>query len=697
MANRVSKRRIIIVGGGFGGVKCAMVLSKRLQPGATEIVLFNEENHLVFSPLLAEVVGSTISPLDVVVPLRQLLPRVFCRTESVQNVDLKNRQIEYQTFEGRVARMGYDHVVIACGNVTNLNVVPGMADHAFPLKTVGDAAALRSQIMEQLERAEVCDDAERRRWLLTFIIVGGGFSGVEAAGEINDLVRSSARYFRGFKREDVSVTLIHSRDQILPEISPDLRNFARKKLEQACVKILLNARVASATPEGVGLEGGEFVKGGTIVCTIGSSISPVVQRLEVEKDKGRIRTKPDMSLPAFDNAWAVGDCALIVNTLDGQVSPTTGQFAEREGRQCAQNIVRVIRGEPTKPFRFKMLGELCSLGGHSGVAILMGMHLSGFIAWFVWRGVYLFKLPTWARRFQVGFDWAWLLLFPRDLAHVRTRQTDRVTTAHFQPGDTIIERGDPPTHFFVIKKGEVEVVRMTEKDPKGEVVAVLGPGSFFGEKALLSNEPRVANVRARTAVDVLMMGKNVFTQMSGALGPLRDALAQALNRRAVDIWRGEPQVHELLKRTQLKDLMEPVPEPLLSLDTTLREVSRAFVEHGNEFFYVTSDGRILEGILTITDVLRARSTGATDQTPARDFMTANPVAMAVDDNCAVAAASIREYRLKSLPVVERKDNRKLAGCLRVRRLMAYVFQELGDGTAFLTRKQVEAASAGRDA
>src|SRR5262249_12684156 len=149
-------------------------------------------------------------------------------------------------------------------------------------------------------------------------------------------------------------------------------------------------------------------------------------------------------------------------------------------------------------------------------------------------------------RFQVGFDWGWLFLFPRDLAHVRTRQTDRVTNAHYEPGDTIIERGDPATHFFVIKKGEVEVVRATEKDPNGEVVALLGPGSFFGEKALLSSEPRVANVRARTAVDVLMMGKNVFTQISGALAPLRDALAQALNRRAVDVWRGEPQVHDLL-------------------------------------------------------------------------------------------------------------------------------------------------------
>src|ERR1043166_7263275 len=291
--------------------------------------------------------------------------------------------------------------------------------------------------------------------------------------------------------------MIHSRDQVLPEISPRLRDFARKKMEKAGVNIVLNARVALATPEGVGLQDGKFIKGGTIVCTIGSSAAPIIERLAVPKEKGRLLTDPDMHLRGSQNVWAIGDCAMVINAYDGQPSPTTGQFAERQGRQCAENIVRVIERQPTKPFSFKQLGELCSIGGHSAVADLFGLHLSGFFAWFVWRGVYLFKLPTWARRLQVGFDWAWLLLFPRDLAHVRTRQTDRVSHAHYQPGDVIIKQGEPPSNFYVIEEGEVEVVRSTGNDPKGEVVAVLGAGSFFGEKALLTNEARVATVRAR--------------------------------------------------------------------------------------------------------------------------------------------------------------------------------------------------------
>ena len=677
----MKKNRIIIVGGGFAGVKCAQVLSKKLSAERAEIILFNSENHLVFSPLLAEVVGSSINPMDVIVPLRQLLPRVFCRTEEVRTIQTGTRQISFEAEDGQLTQMEYDHLVIACGNITNLNVVPGMADHAFPLKTVGDATTLRSHIMEQMEKAEVCQTPERRAWHLTFIVVGGGFSGAEVAGEINDLVQSSARYFKGFTRGDVKVRLIHSRDELLPEISPPLRAFARRKMEKAGVEILLNARVNQATPDGVALEGGQFIKGGTTICTIGNSIAPMLEKIEAPKDKNRLLTDPDMRVKGLPNVWAIGDCGLIINALDQKPAPTTGQFAEREGSQCAENIIRVMNQQPTRPFCFKQIGELCSIGGHAAVADIMGMHLSGFLAWFMWRGIYLFKLPTWARRFQVGFDWAWLLLFPRDLAHVRTRQSDRVSQAHYQPGDVIIQQGEIPANFYVIKQGEVEVVRSQGNNGKGEVVSVLGQGSFFGEKALINNEPRVASVRARTAVEVLVLGKDVFTRMSAALAPLRDALAQTLNRRGVDIWKDRPEIFSLLHGTPLKNLMEPVPQPLLKPELPLREVGRAFVEHSNEFFYVSADGQTIDGVVTITDLLRARSNDATEETPVQDFMTRNPVVLCQDDDCAIAASAFREYRMKSLPVVERKDNRKLVGSLRIRRLMAFVLGKTSNPAA----------------
>jgi NADH dehydrogenase len=212
------------------------------------------------------------------------------------------------------------------------------------------------------------------------------------------------------------------------------------------------------------------------------------------------------------------------------------------------------------------------------------------------------------------------------------------------------------------------------------VVAVLGSGSFFGERALLTNRPRVMSIRARTPVEVLVMGKNVFSQMSEALSPLRDALAQTLNRRVVDVWKDRPQVYELLHRTPVKQLMEPCPQPLLKPTMAMREVSHAFVEHGNEFYYVSSDGETIEGVVTITDLIRASGSSNDGALALGEFMTRNPVTIAADDTCAVAANTVREYRLKSLPVVEHKNSRKLAGCLRVRRLMAFVLKETGDGT-----------------
>ena len=668
--------RIIILGGGFAGVKCAKGLRHHFPESEAEIVIFNQENHLVFSPLLADAVGSSLNPFDVVVPLRDLLRGVWCRTEEVLQIDLAANEIEYESEDGSPRRLHYDHLVIACGNVADMNIVPGMADVAFALKTVGDAIALRSHVMERMERAEVCPDPERRRWYLSFIIVGGGYSGVEVAGEINDLVRGSARFFRNFTEKDVQVHLLHSRDQVLPEIKASLREFARKKMEASGVQVQLEARVAVATAEGVGLAGGEFVRGGTVVCTIGSSMAPIVMRLDAEKAKGRLVTQPDMRLCGVMNVWAIGDCACITNAHDNQPSPPTGQFAERQGTQCATNILRVVRGEPTRPFSFKVLGQLCSIGGHSAVAEMFGLQLSGFIAWFAWRGVYLFKLPSWSRRCQVGFDWFWLLLFPRDLSHLRTKLTDRVSHAHYQPGDYIFRQGDAPANFYVIESGEVEILRSTPEHPEAQVLAVLGPGAFFGEQALLSNQPRNASPRARTAVEVLVMGRNVFTQVSKALAPLRDALAQTLNRRSVDVWKANPTAREFLERTRVGDLMRPAPTPILLPTTPLREVARTFVEHAHEFLYVSEDGHMLDGILTMTDLIRAHSRGLTGDAAVSEFMVRSPLSVTVDDNCATAEAMLLEHSLKWLPVVAGKNDKRIAGCLRMRRLIGHVMQSL---------------------
>lgn len=527
----MATRRIVIVGGGFAGVECARRLRRALARNEWEIVLFNRENHMVFHPLLAEVAGASINPDAVAAPLRQMLPGVKHRTEEVERVFLGASEVEYAGDDGKLRRMGYDHIVLAVGSVVNLGMVPGMADHAFPLKTIGDAMALRAHVMHKLEQAEVCEDAERRKWYLSFVIVGGGFSGVETAGELNDLARESCRFFQNFCGDDVSVTLVHSREQILPEVTPTLREFARAKMERAGIRMALNARVALATSEGVGLKDGTMIRGATVVCTIGTTMPPVVERLDAPKEGGRLLTEPDMRLQGRQNAWATGDCARVMNAYDNQPSPTTAQFAVRQGKQVARNIVRAVRGEGTEPFRFKPLGQLCAIGGRRAVAELFGMKLSGFFAWFLWRTVYLMKMPSVARKIKVGLDWAWDLFFARDLAYVKTGTSERVSNAYYRPGDYVFHAGDPAGNFYVIEKGEVEILKAPGGDAPEEVVAVLGPGDFFGEMALMDHRPRSASVRARTAIEVVILGRDVFTQISGALKPLREIVVEAARRR----------------------------------------------------------------------------------------------------------------------------------------------------------------------
>ena len=522
----MSAKRIVIVGGGFAGVKCARVLSKKLRGEDVEIVIFNRENHMVFHPMLAEVVGGSLNPDSVAAPLRQMLPGVRCRTEDVEDIDPAAKHVVYKSYDQRLKTLEFDHLVLACGGDVNLSMVPGMADHAFAMKTVGDAVALRAHVMEQLEKAEVCEDDELRRWFLSFVIVGGGYSGVEVAGEINDLARSSRRYFQNIKKDDITVTLIHSRDQLLPEIGEKLREFTAEKMRKSGVTVTLNARAAMASQRGITLKDGSEIHGATIVCTIGTQPAAVLQKLDVAKERGKPLTRPDMRLAEHDSLWAIGDCAVIVNADSNAPSPPTGQFAEREGQQVAENIIRVLRGSETQPFSFKPLGQLCAIGGHKAVAEVMGIRLSGFVAWVLWRAIYLMKLPSWSRRIKASFDWTWELAFGRDLAHLKTDTTQRVSNAHYKAGAIIFEEGDPATNFYVIERGEVEILRGAD-----ELLATISKGDFFGEMALLSDSPRNATVRAKSDVEVVVMGRCVFEQISESMAPLKDLLARAVQER----------------------------------------------------------------------------------------------------------------------------------------------------------------------
>ena len=644
---------------------------------------------MVFHPLLADVTGASIHADSAAATLRQMLPGVECRTESINRIDTSAGQIEYQNDLGQIERAGYDHLVIACGADSNLGLIPGMSDHAFPFKTMSDAVRLRLHIIQQLEKAETCKSPERRKFYLSFVIIGGGFSGVELAGEVNDLIRGSTRFYQNFSKDEVMIILVHSGGQILPEVSPTLRDFALKKMKQVGVQVLLNTKAAAATLEGVGLPDGSLIRAATVVCTIGTTPAYIVERLNVRKERGRIVTDADMRVTGLQNVWAVGDCAHIKNAFNNEPSPPTGQFAEREGRQAAANIVRVLRGEPTRPFYFKPLGQLCSIGGRRAVAEMFGFRISGFLAWFLWRGVYLLKLPSWSRRIKVGFDWGWDLIFPRDLGTVRTQQSQVLAGAYYRPGDFIYRQGDPADFFYALEEGEVEVLRSSEGSQANAAFAYLGPGDFFGEAALLQDPLYQVSARARSVVRVKTLSRNVFSGLAGAMAPSRGILAELVRRRSQSPWRHFPASKEALSKEPLSSFIEPLPSRTLKPDSTLDQALAVLTGDGLAFLCVLDDQQRLCGVLSAADIANALvliaatpvdSRRDASKVQVRELLSADPVTVSPDDSSLLAASTMVECGLSGIPVVVGKNDRHVQGYVRAEKISYWLLRQLGEQT-----------------
>jgi len=415
-------RSIVIVGGGFAGARLAQQLERRLPPDWS-ITLLSRDNYITFNPLLPEVVGASLLPGHVIAPLRQLATRTRVCMVQVTGIDIENKTVHY-IGEGS-GEIPYDELVLACGQSANLAIVRGMARYALPLKTLGDSLFMRNRAIVRLEQAELQRDPEQQRWLTSFIVIGGGFSGVETAGGLADFLRASRRYYPSIG-DSVRIHLVHGTDRLLPELSPSLGRFTEQKMRAQGIEVHLNARAARIDDRGIELADGTVILGGTVICTIGTAPNPLVTDLPFAKSRGRIETAPDMSVPGFDSVWAIGDCAAVPNGFDGAISPPTAQFADRHARQLADNLLRRIRGEPTRPFKFRPLGQLSSIGHNKAVAEIGGIRMTGFIAWLLWRGIYLLKIPTLSRKVRLFLEWNWAMFFPPDIAHLGYDRTRRM-------------------------------------------------------------------------------------------------------------------------------------------------------------------------------------------------------------------------------------------------------------------------------
>jgi NADH dehydrogenase len=526
--------RIVIVGGGFAGIETASRLGRLLKgDDAVKVVLVSSENYFLFQPLLPEVVACSIEPSHIINPIRHLCRFIQYRWGTVDTIDLQAQQLTLLgTDTTKPQLLSYDHLVLCLGQVIGSSTVPGMNEHALSLKTLGDAFQLRNHILSRLEEAEITDDDEARRKLLTFVTIGGGFSGVETAAAINDLLKDVSAFYPRARATGYRSILIHAGDRILGELDSDLAEFAQRKLKARGVEVRLKTRVNEITRDRVVLGDGQAISTGSVISTVGNVPHPLVGKLGLPQERGRILVDECLRVRGFRTLWALGDAASVPDVHKGGVCPPTAQYAVRQGKQCARNVLAVIQGRSPAPFRYKGRGQLAVVGKHCGIAQIGKWKLSGVGAWLLWRTVYFMKLPGLRCRVRVAMDWILDLLFPRDITKVEVHRTDVLQRAHFTQGEIIIRQGDVADCFYLIESGQVEIV----KEVPGQVsecLRVCSAGDTFGEVAILRNAARTATVRCLTAVDVLKFSRQNFVTMFGGYKAFRSQIQEAMQRYTI--------------------------------------------------------------------------------------------------------------------------------------------------------------------
>ena len=409
-------KRIVILGGGFAGLYAAMELEKALagQPDV-KVTLVNRENFFLFTPMLHEVAASDLDLTAIVNPVRKMLRRASFFAGEVDAIDLYRKQVVVSHgFDHHQHSLTYDHLVIGLGSITNVFEVPGLNERTLTMKSLGDAIRLRNHLIAQLEEAD-SECVAKKSPLLSFVVAGGGFAGVETVGGLNDFVRDVLPSYSHLKPDMLRVLLVHSGGVILPELGEKLGAYAQRKLAERGVEIRVHTKVSSVSERGVGLSDGTTIESETLVWTAGTSPNPLLEDLPCKKERGRVVVNQFLEVVGWPGVWALGDCAAVPDSSTGKLSPPTAQHALREGKVLARNIAGEIQGKPKKPFVFSTIGQLAAIGKRTGVANVLGIKFSGFIAWWIWRTIYLSKLPRFEKKLRVALEWTLDLLFSKDI------------------------------------------------------------------------------------------------------------------------------------------------------------------------------------------------------------------------------------------------------------------------------------------
>lgn len=421
--------RILVLGGGFGGVYTALHLERALRGRVdVEITLVSRENFFLFTPMLHEVAASDLDITHIVSPLRTLLKRTTIFIGEISSIDLEGRTVRVRHgFEPHEHALRYDHVVVALGSMTNFYGLPGLEQRALTMKTLGDAIHLRNRVIATLEEADT-ECAEGHEGLLTFVVAGGGFAGVETIAGLNDFVREALKFYPRIAPDRIRMVLVHAGPIILPELGSSLGAYTQRKLSSRGIDIITDAKVTAVTDQSVMLADGRRIPTRLVVWTAGTSPHPLLHELPCMLDRGRILVDETLAVPDFDGVWALGDCAVVPDIRIGGTHPPTAQHALREARTVASNIVAAMNGRSPRPFSFRTIGQLAAIGRRTGVARVFGVNFSGFFAWWLWRTIYLAKLPKFDKKCRVAIDWTLDLLFTKDFVQFLTVRAPAMST-----------------------------------------------------------------------------------------------------------------------------------------------------------------------------------------------------------------------------------------------------------------------------
>jgi NADH dehydrogenase len=430
------KQRIVVVGAGHVGLYAALRLSKKISARRAEVVVVDPQPHMTYQPFLPEAAAGNISPRHSVVPLRRELKRCRIVSGEVTRIEHARKTVTIQPIDGPATEMRYDHIIVAPGSVSRTLPIPGLRERGIGFKTIGEAIYLRNHILDRLDIAAVTPDAEVRRASLTFVFVGGGYAGIEALAEMEDVVRDALRYYSELGQEEVRFVLVEATNRILPEVGPDMGAYTARQLDARGIDLRLETRLESCVDGVIRLSDGDEFRAETLVWTAGVKPSPMLDTTDLPRGpRGHITCLPTLQVVdgdrVLDGAWSAGDCAQVPDlTKPGAYCSPSAQHAVRQAAVLADNIRQVILGGAPKEYRHKYAGSVASLGLYKGVAQVYGIKLKGLPAWFMHRTYHMSRIPSFNRKVRVVADWTLAFLLKREVISLGQLHAPREEFVH---------------------------------------------------------------------------------------------------------------------------------------------------------------------------------------------------------------------------------------------------------------------------